>query len=210
MTKVYRDKIITLEQFDISLNEDIFSRILKEKENERDNNRFFLNYIPSEALSKYDFSNGDSLNQFRRDCISINNPLKPMGGCNLREEEIKKGIRYAGIKLSDPYGRIPGVFNINNKVVTYSPIFHLFYDERDNTKFAKDTYFVSMPFQEIIINQINNVVEYYVHVGNYSNARDILKYGNYIFEKINKDQMHEFVTNPEHGQKILSKHLGIK
>jgi len=210
MPQIYRDRIIRLEQIDISSTEDMFSRILEEKKQEIDNVRFFISYIPSEELAKYDFNNNHSLNQFRQACISIDDPLKPMGGCNLREEELRKGIRYAGMKLSDPYGLIPGVFDINNRIITYSPIFPLFYDERDNIKFAKDTYFTSMTFQEIIINQINNAMEYYLHVGNYSTARDILKYGSYIFERINKEQMLEFATNPEKGQKVLSRHLGLK
>jgi len=210
MAQIYRDRIIKLEQIDISSTEDMFSRILEEKKQEIDNVRFFISYIPSEELAKYDFNNNHSLNQFRQACISIDDPLKPMGGCNLREEELRKGIRYAGMKLSDPYGLVPGVFDINNRIITYSPIFPLFYDERDNIKFAKDTYFTSMTFQEIIINQINNAMEYYLHVGNYSTARDILKYGSYIFERINKEQMLEFVTNPEKGQKVLSRHLGLK
>lgn len=210
MAQIYIDRIIRLEQIDISSTEDIFSRILEDKKHEIDNDRFFLSYISPEELAKYDFSNNESLNQFRRACISIDEPLKPMGGCNLREEELSKGIRYAGMKLSDPYGLIPGVFDINNGTITYSPIFPLFYDDRDNIKFARDTYFTSMTFQEIIINQINNAMEYYVHVGNYSAARDILKYGSYIFERINKEQMIEFATNPEKGQNVLSKHLSLK
>lgn len=210
MAQIYRDRIIGLEQIDISSTEDMFSRILEKKKHEIDNDRFFLSYISPEELAKYDFSNNESLNQFRRACISIDDPLKPMGGCNLRKEELSKGIRYAGMKLSDPYGLIPGVFDINNGIITYSPIFPLFYDDRDNIKFARDTYFTSMTFQEIIINQINNAMEYYVHVGNYSAARDILKYGSYIFERINKEQMLEFATNPEQGQKVFKKYLGLK
>ena len=210
MAQIYRDRIIRLEQIDISSTEDMFSRILENKKHEIDNDRFFLSYISPEELAKYDFSNNESLNRFRHACISLDDPLKPMGGCNLREEELSKGIRYAGMKLSDPYGLIPGVFDINNRNITYSPIFPLFYDERDNIKFARDTYFTSMTFQEIIINQINNAMEYYVHVGNYSAARDILKYGSYIFERINKEQMLEFATNPEKGQKVLRRHLGLK
>ena len=35
-----------------------------------------------------------------------------------------------------------------------------------------------MTFQEIIANQINSVMEYYGHIGNYFVANDILEYGN--------------------------------
>lgn len=210
MAQLFRDRIIHFEQFDVSPTEDIFVRILKEKENEKDNRRFFLNYIPLDVVSKYDFTNDGSINEFRYVCNGIDSPLMPMGGCNLKEEEKNKGIRYNGIKLSDPYGIIPGVFDINNKIITYSPILPLFYLDRDNIKYAKDTYFTCMTFQEIIINQINNAVEYYVHIGNYSAIKDILKYGKNIFEKIEKEEMVEFVENPKKGQKILNRHLGIK
>ena len=210
MVQLFRDRIINFEQLDVSPNEDIFFRILKEKEQEKDNKRFFLNYVPLDVVSKYDFTNDGSINEFRYVCNGIDSPLMSMGGCNLREEDKDKRIRCTGIKLSDPYGIVPGVFDINNKIITYSPIFPLFYLDRDNIKYAKDTYFTCMTFQEIIINQINNAVEYYVHIGNYSAIKDILKYGNNIFEKIEKEEMVEFVENPKKGQKILNRHLGIK
>lgn len=210
MPKIFRDKIIKFEQFDINADEDIFSRILEDKEQEIDNDRFFLSYISEKDLAKYDFCNNESLSQFRHACVSINDPLKAMGGCNLREEELKRGIRYAGMKLSDPYGEIPGVFDINNGVLTYSPIFPLFYEDRDNIKFAMDTYFTSMTFQEIILNQINNSREFYIHTGNYYSLKDRLKYGDYVFEKISKNQMVEFATKPDEGYKVLNKYLGFK
>ena len=210
MAQLFRDRIINFEQFDVSPNEDIFFRILKEKEQEKDNKRFFLNYVPDHVLSRYDFRNADSINEFRNACIGIDSPLMSMGGCNLGEKDKNKGIRYNGIKISDPYGVIPGVFDINNKIITYSPIFPLFYLDRDNIKYAKDIYFTSITFQEVILNQINNAIDYYVHVGNYSAIKDILKYGKYILKKIDKEQMIEFVKDPQKGQKILSRYLGIK
>lgn len=209
MEQIYRDRIVKLDQIEVCSDEDIFSKILETKKSEIDNDRFFLSYISSEELAKYDFNNKESLMEFRRACISIDDPLKPMGGCNLRKEELEKGIRYAGMKLSDPYGIIPGVFDINKGIITYSPIFPLFYDERDNIKFARDTYFTSMTFQEIIVNQINNAMEYFVHIGDYSTAKDILKYGNYIFEKVSKEEMLEYATNPEKGHKVLSRYLNL-
>lgn len=210
MAQIFRDKITKIETLNISTTEDLFSKILEERKSEFDKDRFFLSYISSEDLVKYDFSNSESINKFRKACVSIDGPLKSMSGCNLKEDAFKKGERYSGIKISDPYGVIPGVFDINNHIMTYSPIFPLFYNDRDNIKFARDTYFTSMTFQEIIINQINNAMEYYVHVGNYFAVRDIVKYGKYIFEKINKEQMLEFIKSPEQGQKILHRYLRLK
>lgn len=210
MAQIFRDRIIKFDTYDIEENEDIFARILEERKNEIDGNRFFLSYIPYEELSKYDFSNSESLNQFRHACCSIDDPIKSMGGCNLIEEEIRKGIRYSGMKLSDPYGIIPGVFDVNNHIVTYSPIFPLFYDERDNIKFARDIYFTSISFEDIITSAINSANGFYVHVGNYSTPGDILKYGGYIFEQVNKDEMLAFTMNPEKGEKVLKKYLQLK
>ena len=39
--------------------------------------------------------------------------------------------------------------------------------------------------------------------------KKIVKYGDYIFEKIGKDQMLEFVYEPEAGEKIYMKYLGL-
>ena len=38
----------------------------------------------------------------------------------------------------------------------------------------------------------------------------VCKNGDYIFEKISKDKMLEFITSPEIGEKIFMKHLSIK
>ena len=134
-------------------------------------------------------------------------PLQRMGGCNLKEEKLDQDIRYTGIKISDPCGKIPGVFDLTNHIITYSPIFPFFYDERDLVKFADDTYFTSMTFEEIIINEIDISNKYYVHTGNYKSSKDILKYGSYIYEQIDKNQMIEYATNPEKGYQLIKKHL---
>lgn len=39
-------------------------------------------------------------------------------GCNLRKENVEKGIRYSGIKLSDPSEEISGVFDRHARVLT--------------------------------------------------------------------------------------------
>ena len=133
-----------------------------------------------------------------------------MGGCNLVKEEVQKGIRYAGKKISDPSGKVLGSFNVNEGKIIYSPIFPHFYDERDNIKFANDTYFTTITFSEITQRQIDLATEFYIHTGNYMALKDIAKYRDYIFEKISKDQMLEFLYQPDAGEKVLRKHLGLK
>lgn len=210
MNKIYRDEIFDFKQFDLRDDGDIFQTILDERKDEIDSQRFFIEYLPQDIANEYDFNNLESLKKFRNDCLRWNSPLKLMGGCNLVEEELKRGIRYAGIKISDPCGKIFGSFNIGNGKIIYSPIFPHFYEERDNIKFANDKYFTTMTFEEIMKRQIDLATEFYIHTGNYMTLKDIVKYGDYIFEKISKDQMLEFVYQPETGEKVLRKHLGLK
>ena len=207
MANVYIDNIIEFNQYDIPVDKDIFESILEKRKKGLDSERFFLEYIPASELAKYNFNDPDSLKAFRKIQLSCMDPSKGMGGCNLREDMLEKDIRYAGTKLSDPYGKISGVFDIRNHIVTYSPIFPFFYEERDLIKFANDTYFTSIPFEEIIMNQINHATKFYVHIGNYRTAKEIVRYGSYILEQISKKQMIEYATNPELGEKIVKKYL---
>lgn len=197
MNKIYRDEIFKFNQFDL-------------RKDKTDSQRFFLNYLPQEIDNKYNFNNLESLKKFRNDCLKWDSPLQEMGGCNLQPNIQKGDIQYSGIKISDPSGKIFGSFNISNGKIIYSPIFPRFYEERDNIKFAKDIYFTTMTFEEIMYKQIDLAQEFYVHTGNYMNIKKIVKNGDYIFEKINQDKMLEFINSPEKGEKIFMKHLGIK
>ena len=120
-----------------------------------DPKKFFLRLVPQSGLEAYDFSNPDSLKKFRNNRLANRVPLMKMGGCNLHPDYLKKDkrfgyLRYAGIKMSDPYGKIPGSFDFRNQVLTYSPLFPHFYDERDLCKFANDCYFTTMTFEDIM------------------------------------------------------------
>ena len=210
MNQIYIDEIFKINKFNLREDGDIFKTILDERKDEIDCKRFFLQYLPQDIANRYDFNNLESLKKFRYDCLRGNGLLQGMGGCNLVEEELQRGIRYSGIKMSDPSGNVFGSFNISEGKIIYSPIFPHFYEERDNIKFANDTYFTTMTFEEIMKRQIDLAKEFYIHTGNYMTFKDIIKYGDYIFDQISKDQMLEFVLNPEKGQKIFMKHLGIK
>lgn len=210
MIKIYRDEIFRFNQFNLRKDGDIFKTILDERKDKIDSQRFFLKYLPQDVANEYDFNNLQSLKKFRNDCLRWNSPLQSMGGCNLVEEELKRGIRYAGIKISDPSGKVFGLFNIYECKIIYSPIFPHFYEERDNIKFANDKYFTTMTFEEIMERQIDLAKEFYVHIGNYMTIKEIMKYGDYIFQEISKDKMLEFVYHPETGEKIFTKHLGSK
>lgn len=210
MNKIYRDEILQFNKFNLRKDGDIFQTILDERKDKAGPKRFFLEYLPQDIANGYDFNDLKSLKKFRNDCLKWNSPLQEMGGCNLQPNIQKGDIRYSGIKISDPNGKIFGTFNINNGKIIYSPIFPRFYEERDNIKFAKDIYFTTMTFEEIMYRQINLAREFYVHTDNYMSVKEILKNGEYIFEKISKDKMIEFITSPENGEKIFMKHLGIK
>lgn len=210
MNKIYKDEIFEFKQFNLREDGDIFKTILEERKEEIDSQRFFLEYLPQNISDEYDFNDLDSLWKFRKDCLKWNSPLNLMGGCNLVEEELQRGIRYAGIKISDPSGKVFGQFNINDGKIIYSPIFPHFYEERDNIKFANDKYFTTITFEEIMQKQIDLAVEFYLHTKNSMSLKELIEHGDYIFEKISKDQMLEFLYQPEYGEKVLRKHLRIK
>lgn len=210
MKKIFRDEMVRFNQFDLRDDGDVFQTILDERKDEIDSQRFFLEYLPQDIALGYDFNNLESLMKFRNDCLRWDSPLLGMGGCNLSHEELQRGIRYSGIKISDPYGKIFGSFNISEGKIIYSPIFPHFYDERDNIKFANDRYFTTMTFEEIVERQIDLVTEFYIHTGNYTSHKEFVKYGTYIFEKVSKDDMLEFLYQPKTGEKILKKYLGLK
>lgn len=207
--KYFKDNIIEFQQKELETNEDLFEIILKEREHEIDSKRFFLEFLPAEILSHYDFDNPKSLKEFRNACLNIDSPLMKMGGCNLHSDYLEKDkkmgyLRYAGIKMSDPFGKIYGSFDIRENRITYSPIFPHFYEERDLCKFASDTYFTTMKFEDIMLIQIDKANEYFVHTGN---SYQIGINSPYILEKVTKDQMKEFVVNPKKGEKIYRKFL---
>lgn len=210
MNKIYRDDFFQLKQFNLGEDGDIFKTILDEKKDEPDSQRFFLEYLPQEIANSYDFNNLDSLKKFRQACLGWDSPLQKMGGCNLTEEGQQKGIRYSGIKMSDPSGKIFGTFNIDKDKIIYSPIFPHFYESRDIIKFADETYFTTMAFEEIMERQIDLAKKFYVHIGDYMTLKERAKNGDYIFEEINKDKMLSFVYQPEIGEKVYKKYLGIK
>lgn len=144
MSNLFNDEIIKFNQYDIDLNRDnIFDTILNIRKNGFDRERFFLNYITDDVLANFDFNDTDSLNDFRN---LPTYPYKLMGGCNVMSDMLQKDIRYAGIKISDPSRNILGQFDIRNHVMTYSPIFPYFFEERDLCKFARDDYFTTFSF----------------------------------------------------------------
>lgn len=207
----FRDNIINFQQKELKENEDIFKTILKEREHGLDSKRFFLEFFPMKAYSLYDFDNPDSLQEFRKVRLTRDKPLMQMGGCNMHPDYLEKDkesgyLRYAGIKMSDPYGKIYGQFDIRDNTLTYSPLFSHFYKERDLCKFANDTYFTTMTFEDIMLVQIDYAKEYFVHVGN------IYKIGvkcPYILERVTKEQMIKFVFEPTEGEAIYKKTLKL-
>ena len=54
---------------------------------------------------------------------------------------------------------------------------------------------------------IDFATEFYIHTGNYNDAKDIANYGSYIFERVSKDEMIEYATNPKLGEKIRKRCL---
>lgn len=204
MRKIFYDNFFQMNEIKLIDDGDIFESILENRKNDIDKDRFFIDFLPSEEFLKYDFNNPDSLNEFRESCFTINPPTMPMGGCNLWEKYMYD-MRISGKKISDPYGRVLGCFDIKDGVITYSPLFAHFYNERDVAKFANDSYFTTMSFEEILKYYIKHSHEFYVHTDNSISTSDYNRYGRYILEKISASEMLDFVNNPSAGELVLKK-----
>ena len=203
MAKIYTKTTGNIKEYDIDLNDDIFKQILEIRKNFLyDRERFFLNYISDEDLSKYDFNDEESIEHFLNDTKSLHSPIKGMAGCNQREDMLSKGIRYAGNIISDPNKNVLGQFDIINNTMIYSPIFPYFYEERDLIKFARDEYFTTIPFDVLALNQIKYVKKCLIYTGKTLSLKELAnsKYGSYAMEKVSKEQMKEFIKDPEQGR----------
>lgn len=211
MSKIYIDDIISIKEYDVKENEDIFEKILniRKEDEEIDFNRFFLKFVDKDKLREYDFSNPSSAQEFRSINNSFDPIIKKMGGYNGDPEVLKSGSRFAGANISDPEGYIYGQFNYKNGILTYSPIFPHFYEQRDLIKFANDDYFTTMTFEEIMFSLIGKTSKFLVHTGDYSSIKDIRENGRYIHEEITKEQMIKYVEEPYEGEKIFRKYLKI-
>lgn len=207
MDKVYYNDVINFKALEVDGEASLFDTILEDRKKGIDSKRFFLDYISPEELEKYDFSDLESLRAFRRKCLTMDDPLVRMGGCNMHPEYVEKGLRYSGIKMSDPNEVFYGTFDRHNGILTYSPIFPRFAEERDLIKFAREVYFTSLSFEEIMLREVDVAEEYKLHVDNYKTSKDIAKYGPYVMESISKDEMINFINDPSAGEKVRNKAL---
>ena len=101
-------------------------------------------------------------------------------------------------------------FADTNAIIVIEPQFKnvsYFYEERDVFKFANDIYFTSIPFEDIVLNQINYVEKFYVHTRYAKSSKELMKTGYYILDEISKDEMKSYLSNPEQGNQILTKFL---
>jgi len=204
MSKIFYDNFFRMNEIKLIDDGDVFESILESRKNALDKDRFFIDFLPSDEFLKYDFNNRESLREFRNICFTIDTPIMPMGGCNLWEKYMYD-MRISGKKISDPYGKIFGCFDIKDGVITYSPLFAHFYNERDVAKFANDRYFTTMTFEETMKYYIEHSQEFYVHTDNSVTISDFNSYGRHILEKISASEMIDFVNNPSSGELVLKK-----
>lgn len=200
MNKIFYDNFFKINEIPLKNNGDIFESILESRKNDIDKDRFYIKFLPVIEFEKYNFNDKQSLREFRDICYSIDTPIMPMGGCNLWERYMSD-MRISGKKISDPYGRIYGSFDIRNGIITYSPLFAHFYNERDVAKFANYQYFTTMTFEDIMKYQIEVSNQFYVHTGYDYTNRD----RKYILESVSPSEMLDFVNNPKSGEMILKK-----
>lgn len=202
MGKIFYDSFFGINEIPLNSDCDIFESILDSRKDSMDKERFYIKFLPSSEYQKFDFGSEESIDNFRDICFTMDTPLLGMGGCNLWERYMDD-FRRSGKKISDPYGRVYGSFDIRNGIITYCPLFNQFYKEYDVGKFASSEYFTTMTFEDIMKYQIMKAHEFYVHTG-----YNIIK-GNreFILEKINSSEMMDFVNEPKLGEMILRKKI---
>lgn len=200
MDKIFYDNFFRMNEIPLMSDGDIFESILDSRKDSLDKERFYVKFLPVEEFQKFDFMNENSIDDFRDICFTVDTPLLGMGGCNLWEKYMDD-FRRSGKKMSDPYERVFGSFDIRDGVITYCPLFNHFYKEYDVGKFANSQYFTTMTFEDIMKYQILKAHEFYVHTG-YN-----IIHGNreFILEKISASEMMEFVNNPKLGEMVLKR-----
>lgn len=202
MNKIFYDNFFKMNEIPLSSDGDVFESILDSRKDSFDRERFYIKFLPMGEFQKYDFNSEESLDEFRDICFTVDTPILGMGGCNLWEK-YADDFRRSGKKISDPYGRIYGSFDIRDGIITYCPLFNQFYKEYDVGKFANSQYFTTMSFEDIMKYQILKAHEFYVHTG-YN-----IVHGNreFILEKINGNEMMDFVTDSKLGEMVLRKKI---
>ena len=212
MAKLYFHRKIDVQEFDIDPDKDIFQQILNvNSEQSFDKERFFLYTFPISILKEYNLNDPKLVNEFVHKYLITQPPYKRIGGYNATQKRLEEfGIRYAGIRLSDPEEKIIGQFVRIGKNMTYCPTFPFFNHDFDIVKFANNTYFTTLSFEEILSNQIQHASRYIINKGEPNCKEDIRKYGEYITEEISKEQMIDYATNPESGKNVLIKRLNNK
>ena len=212
MANVFYDSFVRpIDQYDLDPEENIFDEILKMRvaQGKFDSSRFFLNYVPAEKLAEYDFNDPESLAAFREIYGSCAFRKQGMGGLNadpyhIGLDEKDEDLCHSGTKLSDPEERIIGQFDVRDGIMTYSSLWGPFYDGRDVGKFANDSYFTTIPFDQLIAAQINFAEKFYVHTGNGTGK---VREPHFYYDEVSREQMTECATNPDAGNKILRLHI---
>ena len=207
MANVFYDSFVRpIDQYDFDPEENIFEEILKMRvaQGKFDHLRFFLEYIPAEKLAEYDFNDPESLAAFRDIYGSYLLPRQTIGALSKEPVMIAADLEdevlcNSGTKLSDPEERIIGEFDVRDGIMTYSSIWGQFYDARDIIKFANDSYFTTIPFNQLIAAQIKFAEKFYVHTGDGRKIKD----PRFFYDEVSREQMIECATNPDVGNKIL-------
>lgn len=202
MSKIFYDNFFGINEIPLSSDGDIFESILVSRKDNSDKKRFYIKFLPIDEYQKFNFNSEESIDNFRDIRFTVDTPLLGMAGCNLWERYMDD-FRRSGKKISDPYGRIYGSFDIRDGVITYCPLFNQFYKEYDVGKFASSEYFTTMTFEDIMKYQILKTHEFYVHTG----YNIVCGNREFILEKINGNEMMDFVSDPKLGEMILRKKI---
>ena len=103
-----------------------------------------------------------------------------------------------GLKISDPKGVIDGSFVIEGERIIYD-ISHPFYRERNSYVYGGTTYYTDMSMKDILVEELEKERDCLICTGGNLKTQELQ------IEELSKDELLEYVINPEKSKKILTK-----
>lgn len=114
-------------------------------------------------------------------------------------EDFRRSI---GLKVSDHTKSICGSFIIEDERIIYEagePVF----EERDFGKYSSLNYYTTMSMKDILIEELKKKRKLLIYMGE---KLEGVHY-THLFEEVSKDELMEYATNPEKGEKAYTNRI---
>jgi len=190
MSKIYQDKIISVDEINVLESENIFEKMKKISE---DNKKqiLYLEYIPSNILRNYDLNDCEDHRRFQDILYKCDTPVLPMSCYNLKDNEIT---------IWDPSKNTKGLFTFCEGKLIYTIVNHDLNYQKKKNNIPSERYISDITFFEILNLLLNQASEYYIH---YTNSDLSNKFPSAL-EKVKKEDILNLI-NLSKEEKILKK-----